>query len=277
MNVQIKENQACFLAPIHSPKFDYGLNFIKSYNRFYSDNHIFLVFSSQDERHQFDQLAKGLRYQSIVYDNPKSTGIITEKKYHGLRYIFNFTNIINVGVVDVDTDFFKTVDYSDLFVKYYQRGTLWGNAYDFCPTPMAEGPLRFFNDEDRKKLIEITSNCRAYFWFNDVPVYNRTHFLNYLKYINYNQRCKELTWFDFDFIPYGYYLLAKGYFKLLPFEVENGKFLNNIFIEDQYLIDPPVFEKLFALSKPMWIKKDIDEKLMENTFMHLHLDRPPGA
>ena len=278
MSVQTKNTQACFLAPIHAPKFNYGLNFIKSYNQFYSDDHIFLVFSSQAERYQFAQLAKGLRYQSIVYDNPRSVdGIITEKKYYGLRYIFNFTDIINVGVVDVDTDFFRTVDYSELFANYYQRGIIWGNPYDFCPTPIAEGPLRFFNNEDKKKLIKITQNCRAYFWFNDIPVYNRTHFLNFLKYINYNKRCKELIWFDFDFIPYAYYLLAKGYFKLNPFEIGEGKYLNNILVEDQYLIDPALFEKLYGLCKPMWIKKEIDEKFMENTFMHLHLDRLPDA
>jgi hypothetical protein len=33
---------------------------------------------------------------------------------------------------------------------------------------------------------------------------------------------------------------------------------------------------MFKKSKPMWIKKDIDKKLMNNTFMHVHLDRQLG-
>jgi hypothetical protein len=180
-------------------------------------------------------------------------------------------------VVDVDTAFFKTVDYSQMFEEYNKRGTLWGNPYDFCPTPMAAGPLRFFNEEDQKKLIEITHNCRAYFWFNDIPVYNRRYFLDFLKYINYAQRVKEFTWNDFDFIIYGYYLLLKGYFILKPFEVEPGVYLNNIFIEDQYIIDHTTFSKLYGICRPMWIKKDIEPELMTQTFMYLHLDRPPDA
>lgn len=266
-------SQSCFLAPIHEPKFKDGLHFIKSYNQYYQDDHIFLVFSSNAEAIKFSALAKGLRYRSIVCNQIKSSGVITEKKYFGLIYIFQNTNFENVGVVDVDTEFFKTVNYSELFVKYNQRGILWGNDYEFCPDPMTKSPAKFFNFNDQQVIASRSSNLRVYFWFNDIPVYNRKYFLDFIKYINYQERCSELTWVDFDFMLYGYYLLLKGYFIIKPFIIEGNKLLNNIFIEDQYLIDPKTFSKLFAECRPMWIKKDIEPELMTQTFMHLHLDR----
>ena len=266
---------SCFLAPIHAPKFNDGLHFIKSYNQYYRDDHIFLVFSSNAEKEQFAILANGLRYRSIVCDQIKSSGIITEKKYYGLIHIFQNTNFENVGVVDVDTEFFKTVDYSDLFIKYNERGILWGNDYEFCPDPMTKSPAKFFNIEDQAIIASRSSNFRVYFWFNDIPVYNRSYFLDFIKYIDYENRCSELTWVDFDFMIYGYYLLLKDYFIINPFMIDDNKMSNNVFIEDQYLIDASTFSKLFAKCQPMWIKKDIEPELMTQTFMHLHLDRLP--
>jgi hypothetical protein len=266
-------NAACFLAPIHAPKFDYGINFVTSYNKFYPDNHIFLVFSNSKEAFDFYKLAKGLRYRSIICTNPPGDSPTTEKKFYGLQWIFSHTEFVNVGVVDVDCSFTKTVDYADLFVKYYERGILFGNNYEFAPPPMIQGPLKFYNEQDQEQLTHITQGHRVYFWFNDIPVFNKEHFLNFVQYINYPARVHELTWFDFDFNIYGYYLLVKGIFKLEIMTVDNEP-LPNIFIEDQYIIPPDVFKQLFAKCRPMWIKQDIDNELMTHTFMNVHVDRP---
>jgi len=264
---------ACFLVPIHPPKFEYGLAFVQSYNQYYKDSNIFLVFSSEDDAEEFQKLAQGLRYRSIVHYKVKTSCPVTEKKYYGLQFIFNFTEFENVGVVDIDSVFTRTVDYPRLFEEYNQRGVFWGNNYDWAPTPIIASPLKFFPQEDQKKLTEILQDCRVYFWFNDLPVYNKKYFLDFIKYIDYNRRYKELVWFDFDYNIYAYYLLVKGLFTVKPFMIDPVTPLNNIFLEDQYIIPKDVFSRLFAEAQPMWIKQDIEPEYMTNTFMNIHLDR----
>ena len=264
---------ACFLVPIHPPKFEYGLEFLKSYNQYYNDDHVYLVFSSEDDLEAFDQLAGDLRYRSIVHYKVKTACPVTEKKYYGLQYIFNFTEFENVGVVDIDSKFTQTVDYPRLFEEYNQRGVFWGNNYEWAPTPIIASPLKFFPQEDQIKLVEILEGCRVYFWFNDLPVYNKKYFLDFIEYINYNNRYKELVWFDFDYNIYAYYLLVKGLFTVKPFMIDTVTPLNNIFLEDQYIIPKDVFSRLFAEAQPMWIKQDIKPEYMTNTFMNIHLDR----
>jgi hypothetical protein len=39
-------NNSCICAPIHPPKFDLGRQFVKSYNDFFVDTDIFLVFAN---------------------------------------------------------------------------------------------------------------------------------------------------------------------------------------------------------------------------------------
>lgn len=291
-------NKSCFVAPIHSAKFNHGLCFIQSYNNYYEDDHIFLVFSSHEEKDQFSELANGLRYRSIVCDSTKNnpqpfspldSGIITEKKYYGLNHVFSTTDFENVGVVDVDCDFFKTVDYDDLFTKYNQRKTLWGSLFHYDPDDeiiekfslkvfddyekhlfktISVSPEKFFSDDDKEKLIELTRDFRIYFWFNDIPVYNKNYFLDFMQYINYENRSHELTWYDFDFVLYGYYLLLKCGFTY------NIIVRNNVaMLECQHIIHPDDFSEVFNICKPMWIKKDIQPEYMEQTFMHVHLDR----
>ena len=268
-----KTPPACFLVPIHPPKFEYGIEFVKSYNQYYSDDHVYLVFSSEDDSEEFYKLANGLRYKSIVHYKVKTPCPVTEKKYYGLQYIFNFTQFENVGVVDIDSVFTRTVDYPQLFEAYNQRGIFWGNNYDWSPVPIIASPLKFFPQDDQKKLNTILEDCRIYFWFNDLPVYNKKYFLDFIQYIDYNSRYKELVWFDFDYNIYAYYLLVKGVFTIKPFMIDPVTPLNNIFLEDQYIIPKTVFSRLFAQAKPMWIKRDIEPEFMTGTFMNIHRDR----
>jgi hypothetical protein len=263
---------ACILAPIHPPKFDDGLHFVRTYNELYDDDHIYLVFTTKQESQDFAILANGLKYRSIVTNGLRSQSPTTEKKYVGLKEIFNTTEFVNVGVVDIDTDFFRHIDYSALFHDYNKRGIIYGNAYQFSPWPIIESPLKFFNDQDQQRLREFTENCQVYFWFNDVPVFNKQYFLELLTYIDFDNRQHELVWADFDFILYVYYLILKGLFVIQPI-LNNGSPLNAIFLEDQLGIDPTLFRKIFEEIQPMWIVKCIEDSSMTKTFMHLHTDR----
>jgi hypothetical protein len=262
---------ACFLAPIHPPKFNFGLDLIKTYNQYYNDDHFFLIFSSQSDLEQFAELAVGLRYQSIISPPLVGQSPTTEKKFNGIKWIYENTNFEYVAAVDVDTLFIKNVDYSQLFENYYKKATIWGNLYEFAPWPIITNPLKFFHEFWHERLYNATHGYRVYFWFNDIPVYKKLPFLAFLDFIKYNTRANELVWFDFDYILYGYFLIASGQFKLEVMTLDNQP-VPNIFIEGQRGLPPDIFNRMFSICKPMWILDPIDERLMDQTFMLVHVD-----
>ena len=52
---------ACFIVPIHFPKFNYGLELIRSYNKYFNDDHLYFVFSSQEDAEHFANLDKDIK------------------------------------------------------------------------------------------------------------------------------------------------------------------------------------------------------------------------
>ena len=257
--------KSCFVSPIHKAKFEDGVNLIRSYNEHFKDDDIFLVFSSQQESEEFKNSFGELKYQTIISQNYDSRkGVVTLKKIYGLKHIFENTNFVNVGVVDADSEFFCHKDYDFLFEEYVKNTTLYSNGANGVQTVISS-PKKFFNVEENKKIDELINN--EYFWFNEIPIYNKDRFIEFLKHINYEKREREVEWHDFDFIIYGYFLLIKNYAKCKSLNIKTS----TSFLEEQHRIDKNEFSKIFNTYNPMWIKNPIDD--MKNVFMKLHIDR----
>ncbi len=264
-------NNSCFLFPLHEPKFNYGQNLIKTYNTFYNDDHIYVVFSSELDSDKFRNLYPELKYRSIICNIDRFNIIITKKKFHGLKYIFDNTDFNFVGVIDCDTDFFKNCDYNKKFLDYYNRKKIFANYYVDSPEikKIVVSTEKFFKNDDWKIIEQKLKNFELYFWFNDIPIYEKKLFQDFISYIDYNNNQDKIKWENFDFIMYAYYLLLINEFEI---EILNIKTATS-FIENQKNIKPIIFKELFTISKPMWIKHDIDHDAMTETFMHVHIDR----
>jgi len=270
-------NNSCILAPIHEPDFNtYGLDFIQTYNNFFKDDHIFLVFSNEKESNLFKSIAGDLKYKSIVSTEQMGERPITQKKFFGLRYIFKNTSFDKVGVIDIDTAFLKHIDYDNCFKNYIKNKKIYAG---FGTHPhiknIISSPLKFFGAEDKEKIKKVTHDLNAYFWFNDIPIYSKDNFLNFIKYINYENRINDLLPIDFDYIIYAYYLFVKDLAKLELINI-NGQIPSTpcSFIEQQHLSDPVFFEEAVKKYKPMWLKYDINQNAMENVFIRLHIHSP---
>ena len=270
-------NNSCILAPIHQPDFNaYGLDFIRTYNNFFKDDHIFLVFSNEKESNLFKSIAGDLKYKSIVSTEQMGEGPITQKKFFGLKYIFENTSFDKVGVIDVDTVFLKYIDYDKCFEDYIKNKKIYSG---FGTHPhvknIISSPLKFFGPEDKEKIKKVTHDLNAYFWFNDIPIYSKDNFLNFMKYINYENRINDLLPIDFDYIIYAYYLFVKDLAELELINI-NGQIPSTpcSFIEQQHLSDPVFFEEAVKKYKPMWLKYDINQNAMENVFIRLHIHSP---
>ena len=293
---------ACFIVPIHFPKFNYGLELIRSYNKYFNDDHLYFVFSSQEDAEHFANLDKDIKFRFIVCPELKSRcmneekllkmqtlfenspmpvraedpflydSAVTEKKFVGMKWIFENTEFENVAAIDADCIFTKHIDYSTLFNESINKATIYGSFSPNFFNPMIISPFKFFNASDRQKLHQKTLNCKTYFWFNDIPVFKMNYFLDFLNYINYDNTAKDLCTCDFDFIIYAYYLLIKDIYKLETIEVNNINIPEPL-IEFQRSLPIDVFKKAFTKYSPMWIIDDIEPELMSKCFMHVHVDR----
>lgn len=269
---------SCIIAPIHAPHFvPYGINFIQSYNKYYDDGDIFLIFSSEQESTLFKSIAGDLKYQSIICDEQIGPSPITQKKLFGLRYVFNNTNFTKVGVIDVDTAFLASINYDKCFGDFINNKKIYAcySTKHSHVNSIIKSPLKFYNGKDNLLLSELTHNFKAYFWFNDIPVYNKEYFLKFLEYIDYPNTKIKLEYIDFDFIIYGYYLLIKNlawieYLKINDQIID----LPYGFLEQQHLVDSNEFERIVKNYKPMWMKIDINPESMENVFIRLHIHSP---
>jgi hypothetical protein len=270
-------NSSCFLAPIHEPKFENGYNLVKSYNNFFDDDHIYLIFSSEKEEKKFKEKYKKIKFRSLVCLEPTTSGVVTLKKYDGLKKIFSDTEFENVGVIDVDTVFIKKTNYDELFQEYINNKLVYSNLVNE-KNFNSYNPLRFFNESDLKKVKEILSvglleTYNVYFWFNDIPIYNKKFFIEMLEYINYEEIKTKINHMDFDYILYNFFLLSKNYFKIKLLSYDNDLVYcgREGFIEEQEKININKFSNIYNSYNPMWIKKEIPN--MKNTFMKVHTDR----
>lgn len=275
-------NKSCFLAPIHPPKFDEGSKLIESYNKHFNDDHIYLIFSSEEDAKEFKTKNKKLKYRSIVNQRPVNYGVITQKKYSGLIEIFTQDEFDKVGVIDVDTLFLKNMDYDTLFYHKIKENTLYSNLIQQKYYYQTE-PLKFFTDFEKQKLSDILSygmfnsevngtTMNVFFWFNDIPVYSKLNFTDFLEYINYEENWIKVNSQDFDYIIYGFYLLLhkSAKLKILNFN-DDAIYCKTSFIESQELIDEHIFQHVYSSYNPMWIKNEINT--MNNTFLKVHTDR----
>jgi hypothetical protein len=292
-------NDSCIIAPIHPPFFKtYGLDFVNSYNKFFNDNDLFLVFSNKEEEINFREITKNLNFSSIICDEPIGPSPITQKKFFGLKYVYENTNFKYAGVFDVDTVFLSFKKYDDLFKNYFEKKCFFANyiteiqSKNLINYPklfskpdeehifnhikkIIEYPSSFYSIEEQEELKNKTDNFLLYFWFNDIPIYEKTSYLNFLKYINYVKNDPRLTYNTFDYILYAYYLLLKNNFSIKPIEYDSVIAKYHVgFLEGQHIFDKNYFSGCFNIMNPMWIKTSIDEKNMKNVFVKLHVHSP---
>jgi hypothetical protein len=264
-------NKSCFLAPIHSAKFNYALNLIRSYNEFFDDDHFYLVFASEDAEKEFKNLDNSLKFRSIIYEHRDASpdeGIISLKKFYGLKKVFDTTDFNNVAVIDVDTLFIKYKNYDELFERYNSDITLYSNKTNAVTKIIVELYNRLFNETDREKIKGILSGNK-YFWWNEIPIYDRKKYLEFYDYLDIgNKFPNKLTIHDFDYIIYVYFLFVKDYAILEVLDIHETTLS---FLEEQDSLDKDLFSKLFNSYNPMWIKRPIND--MKNVFMLMHKDK----
>ncbi len=263
---------SCFVVPVHPPKFAFLTKFLKTYNEHFNDD-VIVVFSSKEDVITFKKANSELVFESCVYDKVVSN-VITEKKFHGLKYAFS-KGYDFVACVDVECEFLKSVNLTSSFERWFSRKKFYASLSDEKEVAkIMQIPTKFFA-EHSEKLRQLTFDYKAYFWFNDVPVYERDTFSRCLSTIEYDKLStkQKLQKYDWDYLLYAYFLLLNADFSLDLIQINNNTVKAPYgFLENQGFESSDVFAKALTLIRPMWVK-DYDPSFPDEIFMRFHLDR----
>ncbi len=264
---------SAIVAPIHDLKFEYGTKFVSSYNQFYDDNDLYLVFSSQKDIDTFNKRNSDLRYNSILWNEGINySKPISQKKFFGVDYVFKNTNADKVATVDVDSIFIKTLDYDQKFKDIIDSKKLYATKSEL--KYLLSKNASFFSKEERTKIQEKTDNFSLYFWFNNICLYEKSSFYTFLDHINYHSIKKDLRYEHFDFMMYAFYLLINDQIEIEELKNTRNTTKRESFIESQSSYTKSDFASIFTSYNPVWIKNLISENEMTNVFMQIHRDRP---
>lgn len=281
-------NNSCIVAPIHVGRhLDRGLTFVKSYNEHFEDDHLFIVFSNEEEKNVFEEKAKDLTYRSIVCTEKliEQRKPITQKKIFGAKWVFDNTDFDYLAMIDVDSVFTHHKNYDELFKKVVSRNIFRVSRVVNHGVNELVGRAtasKFFNDLDYRKISLATGDFVYYTWFNEIPIYDRKRFYDFLNYINYNNIVDKLEYTNFDYIMFFYYLIVKHDFKIVKISVDGVEapaIQSGSFAEAPQDFDEKFYKQALKKYKPMWVRKmpsnwaPLQEDEMENIFILLHTDR----
>lgn len=206
------EKKICVAVPTFPGHYLYALDFMKSFIEYQYDQQadLFFIFTTPEERDGF------MPCNSIVLPESlrimKNRGIINIKKFYALMQLKEQYEYI--FVLDDEALFCKTVDLYTICRSFFERKILYGNIvenpkWDFHRI-VPEHCKKFFNKEIWKSL-----NCPLYLWFNQIPVYRTSDLKKFFKMTNMGRRIHNLTYYDFDYYIYMFYLIAQGGFDVM--------------------------------------------------------------
>jgi hypothetical protein len=174
----MKDNKTCVIFPIHEPKFEYGYSLIKSFNKYYVNNEIFLVFSDVNESLKFNKLFPELIFNSIVYPFEIDSAIVNKKKFFGLNFVFEETRFEYAICIDSECLFIKKVNLDKICDDFYFNKRLFSNLTiksDFIHK-IITSPQLFFNKSEQNLLSNKLKDNSLYFWFNEKFSFKSAYF-----------------------------------------------------------------------------------------------------
>lgn len=269
--------KSTIMAPLYMRDLKLGEAFLKSRSKYFNDDNIYLCFSDEEEIKVFQSSDK--QYRGLVckekLDIKKKP--ISQKKIWAVNEIFNTTDYDLIGVVDIDTEFIQFADIDILFKQRIQQKKIYASKvinHGINEKVGRDAAQRFFSTTDVKKLQQLTDDFRLYFWFNDIPIYEREYWKPWLTYIDYHNKKELLLYTTFDYILYMYYLLLENIWQIEEIEIDGIKpktLDSGSFIESQRKLDSDYFQKVFHKYNPMWIMDPIPNQ--KNVFMRLHINQ----
>jgi hypothetical protein len=204
--------KTCTIITTHPPKFHFGLDLLKSFVKYVEQPHeLYFVFTNESEMMLFDTLCGEFNsfYKSIVIPNElrDKLSIVNVKKFYALETLINEYDYI--GVYDCETLFVKPCNLNLIYEDIGNQNHIKANTSSVGKNVLlkASEMLGLNNNE---VLLNETENLTLYWWFNEIPVYEKNNFIEFFSWLknleNYSDIQRE--YYCFDYILYGMWLIV---------------------------------------------------------------------
>ncbi|WP_424244651.1 hypothetical protein Dip510_001910 [Elusimicrobium posterum] len=214
----MQKNKITFLIPVYPPHFKYLDDFLLSFKRygFEGQAEVCVIFTNEEECERYGTPSFNfliLPEELRVFENK---GIINIKKLWGLWQIRNKYEY--VIVCDSETLLLKNVDLAQICTNYFKNKILLGNhaLEDICST-VRENCKKFFTKH--KDLSKLEN--QLYLWFNQPCIYKGNTIEPFFKYTGIYELLSSLSFYDFDYYIYMYYLILEKGFKIKDLEISS--------------------------------------------------------
>lgn len=266
-------NRAIFIVPTFPPHYDFAYKLIDTYEKYEMNADLLFVFSSEEDRSAFnDRNTMTIAMPDDPTIHPGGA-IVHRKKYFALDHASK-TGYTHAIVLDSETEFSRSEDsakfmqeFCDNKVFMSSRSTHWS----ICA--LVESPLKFYDEQGRTKLRELTSNCAEYIWYNELNVYDLRVFDKFYASLDLSLILPK----DYDYIVYAYFcLLYEGYrVRSISDEIDTSLYANRCgslleIVGNRNQL--PHKQEIVNLMAPHWMPKNAEET-HPNVFVTFHHDR----
>ena len=261
------KNKICFLIPTHLPRFERAYAFMRSFMDCGLKDQADLCFVFSNYSDEITFLVKyGGGFRSIVLENELKSvrdysGIVNIKKLYALYLLQqDYKYII---ILDDESMIIKNINLMDMCDEFVSNRLLYGNQTQSDWSYIYNESVKFFEKKPPKEL---------YFWFNQLCIYPCKFLQDFFDksglerdFIKHN--FSRISWGSFDYMVFGFYLIAYQEFKILDLECLSdwGAIEHNRLT----LYSKKIFSIKFYHSNP----NSLNIKDRDNVFCLIHLDR----
>ena len=267
-------NKIAFLVPTYPPDYKYTNVLKESFYEKLLDQQadLWFVFTNEDEYYAFgDYQNKIILDKNFRIFEHRGGGIINVKKFYGLRQLQDLYEYIIV--LDSESEFIKNVNIKNICDKFFEEKVLYGNSVfkmqNIRANQIKNRCAQYFKEhENFSKIKEEEKNL--YLWFNNLCIYKTSTLTKFFELIDYDKNLVNLTWDDFDYYIYMYFLIVEYGFKVLNIGcsgiVSAGENIpSGFYYREKDLVTS------FRLN--MCAKESLDLFDNEELFIVIHLDR----
>lgn len=258
----------------HAPKFYLAAKFLKSFLDYVEQPHsLYFIFSNKTEK---DIFIKTISQDFIPYfqsitlpenlQNKKS--IVNVKKIYALQQIINEYNYI--GVYDCESQFVKKCNLDIIYKDICNKNIIKANE-----SKIGGNIIKSIAEKlqliDNLNLIEQTENYSLYWWFNEIPVYEKQTCIEFLEWYNTNTHLNILQneYYCFDYLVYGIWLICYKNIKAKKIETP---FVSDIGAVENFRLNEEERNLISKLFDSYWSTNAKNQKKFDKIKLIFHTD-----
>ena len=286
----LTNSKSCICVPICKADFLAGIKLADSFLSFFTNECLVFIFSTNEEKQEFLSYHNSAQIKGLVFDpmfltthmetstHARTGSLVTRKKLFGIYTLFKlYDNLQFIACVDKDVLIIKTISLFDVFKEIFESKIFYCNiaTHHFVYQIIKDPLLYFFDILNVKKITEEIILKKNYFWFNQIPIYEKKSFEDFFAKIKHKD-FMPCQWTLFDYILYGYYLMSHYEFNTVNLQHNANNIISQVgFLESQHELCDEVFKSGFnqITPRPCWIKTLNSCCDSTNIFMLLHTDR----